>query len=234
MKKQIEDLTGKQFGRWTVLEYVGKINNSHYWLCKCSCPKGTIRRVASCSLKSGKSKSCGCLHSEIVHNGNTKNLIGQTFGRLTVIERVDNKRKKRGARWLCKCSCGNLHEASGNSLTQGLVKSCGCLFANMRKKPLGMSDVEFSKTRLRQIWNGMKNRCYNKNTRDYKYCGSKGTIVCEEWKNNFNNFYEWSINNGYNDNLTLDRINTFGNYEPSNCRWITISEQQLNRRVNHS
>ena len=233
MSKPMEDLTGKKFGRWTVLKYYGKTSNGHYWTCQCSCPLKTIREVSAQSLRNGKSQSCGCLQKENASKNSLKDLTGQTFGKLIVIKRIGNKNNKRGARWLCQCSCGNYHEVSSNSLIQGLVKSCGCLFANRRKRNPEVSDKEFSKERLYQIWTGMKARCYNKNHKDYKYCGFKGVIVCSEWKDNFKAFYDWSLANGYEDDLTIDRIDTFGNYEPSNCRWITISEQQMNRRVNH-
>ncbi|MCI6457177.1 MAG: hypothetical protein MSA56_05705 [Clostridium sp.] len=87
-------------------------------------------------------------------------------------------------------------------------------------------------TRIYNIWNGMKIRCYDKNNRNYSKYGQKGIKVCDEWKNNFINFYEWSINNGYTDNLTLDRIDTKGNYTPENCRWTTQKIQQNNRSNN--
>lgn len=88
-------------------------------------------------------------------------------------------------------------------------------------------------TRLYDIWHGMKNRCYNENNDRYRDYGGKGTTICNEWKNDFQSFYDWSMANGYKDNLTIDRMDTDGNYEPSNCRWITNKEQQNNRTDNH-
>ena len=228
MSKPIEDLTGRTYGEWTVLEYYGKEKGIHYWLCKCSC--GTIKKVNSQSLRNNRSVSCGHKHGELCRQKNTKNLIGKKFGKLTVIRQIENKTSRSGARYECLCECGNLHEVSSNSLIQGHVKSCGCLFANRRKKKDNMTNEEFSKERLHGIWTGIKARCYNKNRKDYKYFGAKGIILCSTWKSNFNEFYTWSLSHGYKDNLTIDRINVYGNYEPSNCRWITISEQQLNRR----
>lgn len=88
-------------------------------------------------------------------------------------------------------------------------------------------------TRLYRIWLLMKNRCNNSMSDDYKYWGARGIKVCEAWSNDFMSFWDWSMNNGYSDCLTIDRINVNGNYEPNNCRWIKNEEQASNRRTNH-
>jgi len=87
-----------------------------------------------------------------------------------------------------------------------------------------------SRTRLYKIWFGMKSRCYNNNTKGFENWGGRGIIVCDEWLNDFLSFYNWALKNGYKDNLSIDRINNNGNYEPNNCRFITIQEQQKNKR----
>lgn len=99
---------------------------------------------------------------------------------------------------------------------------------------MGVTSVERTKetkikhgkrhTRLYNIWSKMKERCYNPAREAYKYYGGKGVIVCDEWQNDFQKFHDWATTNGYKDNLTIDRINPDGNYEPNNCRWITLSE----------
>ena len=85
-------------------------------------------------------------------------------------------------------------------------------------------------TRLYNIYNNMRQRCCNENRHDYPRYGGRGIKVCNEWKNNFQAFYDWAVDNGYSDDLTLDRIDNDGNYEPSNCRWATYSEQRINQR----
>lgn len=157
-------------------------------------------------------------------------LTGQIFGRLTVIKKVGLS-KNKFVLWLCKCTCGNQIIVTSNNLRTGNTQSCGCLATELRRKNLLKHGLR--STRIYSIWRGMKQRCCNKNSTHYKYYGERGIKICQEWLNNFMNFYNWAINNGYADNLSIDRINVNGNYEPSNCRWITLKEQNDNRRNNN-
>lgn len=114
-------------------------------------------------------------------------------------------------------------------------KRFGKIFRELQKenKSLGITRENGKHTRLYRIYTSMKIRCSNSCTgRDRKNYYEKGIRVCEEWKNNFQNFYEWSILNGYSDKLSIDRIDVSKNYEPENCRWVTMFEQQSNKSNN--
>ena len=157
------------------------------------------------------------------------NLTGQKFGRLTVLNELHNYHKK-GVYWLCKCECGNLTEVKGTCLTHGHTKSCGCLNRDITRNRNTIHGAHGS--RLYTIWQAMKDRCYNVNFKRYKDYGGRGVAVCDEWKNDFKAFHDWAKNNGYADNLSIDRIDVNGNYEPNNCRFITLKQQNRNRRSN--
>lgn len=154
-------------------------------------------------------------------SGKRKDLTGKVFGRLTVIEFSHMSGKH--TYWKCHCACGNIHYARMDCLKSGLVKSCGCLNHDHAIITHGKSN-----TKLYHVWASMKNRCDNPHARHYDRYGGRGISYCKEWSH-FEPFYDWAMSNGYADGLTIDRINNDGNYEPTNCRWITIQEQQSNK-----
>lgn len=98
---------------------------------------------------------------------------------------------------------------------------------------IGITTHHKTKSRLFKIWESMKERCCREKHAHFKDYGGRGIAVCSEWKDSFDAFYDWAVNHGYKDNLTIDRKDVNGNYEPSNCRWITPKEQQNNKRNNH-
>lgn len=163
--------------------------------------------------------------------GVVDDLTGQKFGKLAVIEHA-GKANDGHALWLCQCECGSKPiKVPSNALKLKRTTSCGCIPTEIIKKA-GTNSATHGKrhTRLYNIWANMKQRCSNKNNPRYKDYGARGITVCDEWLHNFQSFYDWSMANGYKDDLTIDRKDNDGNYDPSNCKWSTYLEQSHNKR----
>ena len=157
--------------------------------------------------------------------------VGQRYGRLTVLKIDESKAGGRqGYYYICRCDCGNIVSVRGNILGKN-TNSCGCLKREQDKKNLGRYTTGESHSKLACIWYHMKSRCNNERDTNYKRYGARGIKVCEEWENDFLSFKAWAEKNGYKEGLTIDRINANGDYEPSNCRWLTRSDQQNNKRT---
>ena len=152
---------------------------------------------------------------------------GQRFGRLFVIEKV---KRNKSTLWKCQCDCGNITYVDTTRLRRGEIVSCGCYMREIARKPKkhGMTG-----TPLYIKYQAMIGRCKYPSNINYKAYGGRGICVCEEWQKDFRNFYKWAMENGYEDGLTIDRIDVDGNYEPSNCRFVPMSEQYNNRTDNH-
>lgn len=158
-------------------------------------------------------------------------LTDTKVGYLTVLEKVEKPKHlvRDGTYWKCKCVCGKEIIKNHSVLARRDIKSCGC--KNDYKHP---TTHNMSNTKLYNVWKSMRGRCYRKSDKRYKYYGGKGVTICDEWRENFMGFYEWSIRNGYKENqgLSIDRIEVNGNYEPKNCRWVTAKEQANNTTTN--
>lgn len=211
---------GEKIGKILLLEKIGRgYHKDAIWKCKCDC--GNIFYRYTSSVKKGK--SCGCDKYE--------DLAGKKFGKLTVIKKVGVSKQKQ-SKWLCKCDCGNEVVVSRTNLSINKTKtiSCGC----HRKETITKHNK--CKTKIYSAYIAMKQRCYNKQNAAYKYYGARGIKICDEWLNKddgFINFYNWSITNGWKEGLSIDRINTDGDYKPDNCRWTNSLTQMNNTRRNH-
>lgn len=158
------------------------------------------------------------------------NKIGTKINYFTIVEEL-TKPNSRYHRFKCRCICGNEVILKPHQIfSKWAHKSCGC----KTKEIIRLKSVKHGHrhTRLYNIWEKMKQRCYNKNNKLYSYYGGRGIKICQTWINDFGKFYNWSMKNGYKNCLTLDRINVNGNYSARNCRWVTMSVQCNNKRNN--
>jgi hypothetical protein len=152
-------------------------------------------------------------------------MIGQTFGQLTVI---NNPNITKGGKryWECECSCGRVILVPTGNLKSGNSSQCrACGNKNRKTKPRKHGET---KTRLYRIWTSMKSRCSNPVTINFHRYGGRGIKVCDEWEKSYESFRDWALSSGYSDNLSLDRVDNDGDYEPDNCRWATRKEQSEN------
>lgn len=163
-------------------------------------------------------------------NKSRQDLSGKIFGRLTVRERVANSPNGH-TRWLCQCKCGNITTVFGNNLRREQTKSCGCIQQEVTSNRSRKHGHTVPQSKEYKAWCDMIQRCTNPNNSAYKRYGGRGIQVCDQWRNSFEVFLE-DMNNAPTSEYSLDRINSNGNYQPSNCRWATCQEQNSNRSNN--
>lgn len=198
-----------------------------------------MKVVKSDKLRGGRTQSCGCVARERIANLNKgKSLVadlkGRRFGRLTVLEFSHLSDDRKRTYWKCKCDCGNEIITRADGIKSGHTNSCGCYNKDILQNAGWNITHGLSHSRVYGIWRNMKARCYNDKSISYEYYGKKGITVCDEWlgKGGFKNFYDWSMENGYRDDLTIDRKDNDKGYSPDNCRWVAYKEQANNKSTN--
>lgn len=213
MPAKLDIKIGTRFNKLVTLEEIDRTTKPAKVLCKCDC--GNIKKISLHGLTT-VTKSCGCRGMTV--------LIGDKFGRWTAIQKSFVKNSI--TRVLCQCECGTIKEFILGRLTSksNPSLSCGCYRKDFNTKH-GLKE-----TRIYRIYTTMKSRCYNKNRKGYTDYGARGITICDEWRNNFQAFYDWAMANEYQEHLEIDRIDVNGNYEPSNCRWITSAQNSYNKR----
>lgn len=162
-----------------------------------------------------------------------KDLTGMRFGRLAVMGLGETKVSPKGKKtplWKCKCDCGNEISVTYSHLTLNHTKSCGCLRDEQRRTSHTVHGLSHS--RIDEIYKSIKERCYNPRCKAYYRYGGRGIKMCDEWLHDKQAFFEWAFKNGYQNDLSIDRINNDGDYEPNNCRWTTAKEQANNTSKN--
>lgn len=219
---KFQDLTGKRFGKLTVIERAPNSKNRVVWLCECDC--GNRKEITAYNLVHGFTKSCGCAPKKKRHI--PKDLTGQKRNMLTVLEHL-GKNESGNQVLLCKCDCGKETKVLKDNFLRGHTKSCGCAHGEMHPNRIDRL--------YKNVYKAIIQRCYDPNSKGYKNYGGRGIRMCDEWKNSYNAFQKWALSNGYDPDAprgecTIDRIDVNGDYEPSNCRWVDMRVQLANQR----
>jgi hypothetical protein len=221
MGRKIKDLSGSTIGHWKVISRDGSTPDGKMPMFLCECVCGTRRRVRAGNLRNGLSVSCGCIDKK-PRSVLPKVEIGDLFGRMLVIDRLPESYV------LCKCECGTIKPVYATNLTLGKIQSCGCLHSEkLRERSFRHGMIDHPAHRS---WQAAKSRCTNPNDQDFAIYGGRGIKFWSPWED-FTVF--WSdMGSKWFEGATLDRKDGNGDYCPTNCRWITIRDQQRNKKTN--
>lgn len=229
-------LIGKRSERLVVTSYSHKDEKykQRYWNCVCDC--GNTIKVNTSDFNKGSTRSCGCLKKESLSKNGKKGMVdltGQKINRWFVKGKDEIKSKNNRVYWNCVCDCGKEKSILAYNLKKGLSKSCGCIrdeVAKLTQLKAAKSNIThgYSHTALYKKYRSMMERCYREKNENYINYGGRGINVCTEWRT-FEGFLKWSLDNGYQSGLSIERIDVNKDYCPENCKWITIKEQQSNK-----
>lgn len=158
------------------------------------------------------------------------NILGKKYGRLLVVARVGSNKNNKIV-WKCECDCGEIIDVIGSALRTGHTLSCGCF--NREKSAEYQTKHGLADHPLYRSWIDIKKRCYNENHKCYRWYGAKGVKLCREWFDSVQEFVSWGLKNGWEDGLSIDRIDSNGDYEPNNCQFLTKSDNTLKMIEEH-
>lgn len=208
----------EKVGQWTLLSEAKTSDRRKAWRCRCECGKERI--VAERYLISGKSTSCGC----------SKRLLskGDKIGDYEIIDIIQEDIR---VKYILKCKCGKIKQLRYDTLMGLKNKNCGCVPKIAKTKYLNNEPSTQEHFKLLECWFGIKERCYNTKSVAYKNYGARGISICNEWLIDFTIFKQWALSNGFKIGLTIDRINNDGNYEPSNCAFVSMRDNTRHTRA---
>lgn len=233
----IKDMTGRRFGRLTIIVERGRYvypsgHQTKYFLVRCDCGTEKLIRLNDLS----KTRSCGCLQREKASSRKIA-MVGRRFGRLLVVKELAPIIRDYGSgphptrNFLCRCNCGNNAIVAGGHLRNGHSKSCGC----WKKEATGKRALKHGESMPGRVttefttWCGMIQRCRDPNFIGFRYYGGRGIRVCKRWRDSYKAFLD-DMGRKPSPKHSIDRLNVDRGYYPANCRWATAKEQEQNKR----